>query len=152
TGRGLREVDLLHGKCTLFPVSVFATVGLFDDKAFPHLFADDDLVLRAKQRGYRLLVDLDTVILNDQSTTGRNPYDRRLGAGEILELLMSRRSAFQISTRTRFLWRHRRSAVTFGITWCADYLRLLSIILLRWLVPDGMYRKIEQCYLRLISN
>lgn len=150
-GSGLREVDLLHGKCTLFPVSVFASVGLFDEKAFPHLFADDDLVLRAKQRGYRLLVDLDTVILNDQSTTGLNPYDRRLGAGEILELFLSRRSAFQINTRTRFLWRHRRSIATFVITWLADYLRLASVILLRWLVPETMYRKIEQCYLRLLS-
>ena len=149
--KGLRNVDLLHGRCTLFPVSVFETAGLFDEKAFPHLFADDDLVLRAKRSGYRLLVDLDTVILNDQTTTGLNPYDRRLGIGEIIGLFTSRKSAFQITTRTRFLWRHRRSVVSFVITWCADYFRLLSIIMLRWLVTDRMYRKIERYYLRLMT-
>ena len=147
--KGLREVDLLHGKCTLFPVSVFQTVGLFDEKNLPHLFADDDLVLRAKHRGYRLLVDLDTVILNNQTTTGLNPYDRRLDIGAIFGIFTSRKSAFQIKTRTRFLWRHRRSIISFAITWCADYLRLLGIILLRWVVTDNLYRKIERCYLRL---
>ena len=77
---GIREVDLLHGMCTLFPVSVFQTVGWFDENAYPHLFADDDLVLRAKDQGYRLLVDLDAVVFNDHTRKGLNPYDRRLGA------------------------------------------------------------------------
>jgi len=149
--KGLREVDLLHGKCTLFPVTVFESTGLLDEVNFPHLFADDDLVLKAKRKGYRLLVDLDTVVLNDLTATGLNPYDRRLGLGEIAGLFTSRKSAFQITTRTRFLWRHRRTAISFLITWCADYLRLLGIIMLRWLVTDSMYRRIERCYLRLIT-
>ena len=149
--KGLREVDLLHGKSTLFPVSVFESTGLFDEENFPHLFADDDLVLRAKHNGYRLLVDLDTVVLNDLTATGLNPYDRRPGISDIIGLFTSRKSAFQITTRTRFLWRHRRSAVSFVITWCADYLRLMCIIMLRWLVTDRMYRKIEQYYLRLVT-
>ena len=149
--RGLREVDLLHGKCTLFPITVFESAGLFDEKSFPHLFADDDLVLRAKRMGYRLLVDLDTVVYNDLTATGLNPYERRLGLGEIAGLFTSRKSAFQVTTRTRFLWRHRRSVISFFITWFADYLRLLFIVMLRWLVSDTMYRKIERCYLRLIT-
>ena len=149
--KGLREVDLLHGRCTLFPSSVFLAAGFFDEKNFPHLFADDDLVLRAKRMGYRLLVDLDTVVINDLTATGLNPYDHRLGIGEIAGLFTSRKSAFQITTRTRFLWRHRRTAVSFLVTWCMDYLRLLGIIMLRWLVSDTMYRRIERCYLRLTT-
>ncbi|HKK16247.1 MAG TPA: glycosyltransferase family 2 protein, partial [Gammaproteobacteria bacterium] len=50
----LGEADLLHGMCTLFPATVFETVGYFDEVNFPHLFADDDLVLRAREHGYRL--------------------------------------------------------------------------------------------------
>jgi len=146
---GLREVDLLHGMCTLFPVSVFQTVGQFDENTFPHLFADDDLVLRAKGRGYRLLVDLDAMVFNDHTRKGLNPYDRRLAVTEIFDLVTSRKSVFQISTRTRFLWRHRRSLVTFIITWLADYSRLAGIILLRWLLPPGLYSKVEKLYLTI---
>jgi GT2 family glycosyltransferase len=150
-GSGIREVDLLHGKCTLFPVSVFNTVGLFDEKKFPHLFADDDLILRAKAAGYRLLVDLDAVVLNEEKKTGVNPYDRKLDLAEIRELFSSMKSAFQVSTRTRFLWRHRKNMITFIITWLTDYSRLLTVILLRWLLTDKMYRKLEKYYLQLIS-
>ena len=148
---GIREVDLLHGMCTLFPVSVFRTVGWFDESVFPHLFADDDLVLRAQYQGYRLLVDLDAVVFNDHTRKGLNPYDRRLGVTEIFDLVTSRKSVFQISTRTRFLWRHRRSIITFIITWLADYGRLAGIILLRWVLSPGMYRKVEKYYLKIRS-
>ncbi len=148
---GIREVDLLHGMCTLFPVSVFHTAGWFDENVFPHLFADDDLVLRAKGQGYRLLVDLDAVVFNDHTKKGLNPYDRRLGVTEVIELVTSRKSVFQISTRTRFLWRHRRSIITFIITWLADYSRLSGIILLRWILSPGMYSKVEKQYLKIRS-
>jgi GT2 family glycosyltransferase len=148
---GIREVDLLHGMCTLFPVSVFQTVGWFDGNAYPHLFADDDLVLRAKGQGYRLLVDLDAVVFNDHTRKGLNPYNRRLGVTELYDLVTSRKSAFQISTRTRFLWQHRRSIITFIITWLADYGRLSGIILLRWVLSPDLYSKVEKHYLKIRS-
>ena len=148
---GIREVDLLHGKFTLFPVSVFNSVGLFDEEKFPHLFADDDLVLRAKKEGYRLLVDLEAVVLNEVKKTGINPYDRRLGLTDTGKLFTSRKSAFQVNTRTRFLWRYRRNAVTFIITWISDYSRLLIVLLLRLVLTERIYRKVEKYYLQLIS-
>ena len=150
-GRGIRAVDLLHGKCTLFPVTVFNTVGFFDEKKFPHLFADDDLILRAKKAGYRLLVNLDAVVLNEEKKTGINPYDRKLHFTEIMQLFTSRKSAFQVSARTTFLWRHRRNVITFIITWLMDYSRLLTVVLLRLILTDKMYRKVEKYYLQLIS-
>lgn len=148
---GIREVDLLHGKFTLFPVSVFNSVGLFDEEKFPHLFADDDLVLRAKKAGYHLLVDLDAVVLNEVKMTGINPYDRRPGLKDTGKLFTSRKSAFQVNTRTRFLWRHRRNSATFVITWISDYSRLLIVLLLRLVLTERIYRKVEKYYLQLIS-
>lgn len=139
-GTGVREVDLLHGMCTLFPMSVFDTVGLFDDLAYGSLFADDDLTLRAAKAGYRMRVALDAVVLNDRTKTGINPYDRRLGPIGIWELLFSRRSAFKVDRRTRFLWRHRRSYWYFCKTWLYDYVRLFSIILAKWILPTSTFR------------
>lgn len=148
---GIREVDLLHGTCTLFPASVFSTVGFFDEAQFPHLFADNDLELKAKKAGYRLLVDLDAVVLNEEEKTGINPYGDKAGLRQIRELLFSRKSAFQIKTRTLFLWRHRRNVICFILSWIADYSRLLLVISLRWLLTEKMYKRIENYYLQNIS-
>lgn len=134
-GKGLRSVDMLHGMCTLFPMAVFDTVGLFNEQAFPQVFADDDLLLRASRAGFSLQVALEAVVLNDRTKTGVNPYDRRLGPGGILELLVSRRSTFQFAARTRFLWRHRRSFFLFCKTWLFDYLRLFTVLTARWMLP-----------------
>ena len=132
---GLRKVDMLHGMCTLFPIEIFDKVGLFDEVSFPQAFADDDLLLRARHAGLSLKVALDAVVLNDRTKTGINPYDRRLGATGALQLLISRKSHFQLAARTRFLWRHRRSACFFCKTWYSDYLRLFTLVVARWILP-----------------
>ena len=134
-GKGLRTVDMLHGMCTLFPMAVFHKVGLFNEKAFPQVFADDDLLMRANRAGFSLQVALDAVVLNDRTKTGNNPYDHRLGPSGIIQLLVSRKSTFQIAARTKFLWRYRRNFYFFCKTWLFDYLRLFTIIVTRWLLP-----------------
>lgn len=142
------EVDLLHGMCTLFPASVFHDTGFFDEVAFTHLFADDDLVLRAKKTGYRLLVNTRARVLNDRTMTGLNPYNRRLNPKEVIQLFTSRKSVFQIETRTRFLWRHRYSFPQFIINWCADYFRIICLVILRWILPGMAYDKLIRIYLK----
>src|SRR5262249_54219921 len=137
--KGLRQVDMLHGMCTLFPLAVFETVGLFNEKKFPQTFADDDLLLRARGAGFFLKVALDAVVLNDRTKTGLNPYDRRLGPVGVFRLLISRKPPFQFAARPRFLWRHRRSLRFFCKTWLFDYLRLLSVIATRWMLPVNAF-------------
>jgi len=133
--QGLRRADLLHGMCTLFPISVFDQVGLFNQKDFPQVHADDDLLLRASRAGFSLHVALAAVVLNDRSKTGINPYDRRLGLKGIFQLLFSRKSSFQLEARSRFLWYHRRSLISFGKTWLCDYARLFAVLAARWFLP-----------------
>jgi len=141
-GTGLRNVDMLHGMCTLFPIKVFDTVGLFDEINFPQSFADDDLLLKAARAGFSLMIALDAVVINDRTKTGINPYDRRLGPHGILRLLTSRTSYFQLTARSRFLWRHRRSLFFFCKTWCSDYVRLFTILLARWVLPFKTFHSI----------
>lgn len=141
-GQGLRQVDLLHGMCTLFPMAVFDRVGLFDEDRFPHVFADDDLLLRACRFGFPLKVALDAVVLNDRTKTGINPYNRRLGPIAVFQLLTSRKSTFQLTARTAFLFRHRRSARLFFKTLVFDYVRLFAVLTARWLLPFGVFHRI----------
>lgn len=150
--KGIREVDLLQGMCTLFPMQVFMEAGYFDEQTFPHLFADDDLALRAKKCGYSLLVDTESVIYNDHTKTGINPYHARAGFQDCARLLGSRKSVFQVSTRTRFLWRHRRSVFSFFLTWIVDYCRLFCVVIARWVLPDKYFNKLANIYLGFLSR
>jgi GT2 family glycosyltransferase len=139
--KGVRRADMLHGMCTLFPMAVFETIGLFNERAFPQVFADDDLLLRASRVGFVLQVALQAVVRNDRTKTGINPYDRRLGPVGVLRLLVSRKSTFQLAARTRFLWRHRRSVSSFMKTWVFDYLRLFAVLTARWLLPLTFFHR-----------
>jgi GT2 family glycosyltransferase len=141
---GVHAVDLLHGMCTLIPRKVFEQIGLFDASVFPHLFADDDFVLRAQQAGFTSWVVTNSVVLNDRASTGSNPYERRLGLAEAFRLLTSRRSSFQLTARTRFLWRHRRNVVSFLLTWVGDYLRLAGVVLARWVLPEKQFTALAE--------
>jgi GT2 family glycosyltransferase len=141
-GTGLRHAEMLHGMCTLFPISVFESVGLCDAQTFPQAFADDDLLLRARRAGFSLVVALDAVVLNDRTKTGLNPYDRRLGPTEIVALFSSRRSNFQLHARTRFLWKYRRDFYHFAKTWICDYSRLLALIVSRRVLPVRTFQSL----------
>jgi GT2 family glycosyltransferase len=151
-GTGLRRVDMLHGMCTLFPMAVFDCVGLFNQDRFPQAFADDDLLLRAEKAGFALQVSLEALVLNDRSKTGLNPYDRRLGARDVVRLLVSRRSTFQLGARTRFLWRYRRSLRYFFKTWLFDYARLFGVVLSRWLLPLKTFQYIGARWTRRLEQ
>lgn len=148
----IRETDLLSGMCTLIPAQTFNDIGYFDETAFPHIFSDDDFMLRAKKAGYRLLVNTKIVIFNDHKETGLNPYARRLGILEFVKLLISRKSAFQVSTRSRFLWRHRRSVYSFIITFFSDYCRLMAVVIARWVLPYRYFNKLAGYYQGLAAN
>jgi GT2 family glycosyltransferase len=117
-------------------------VGLFNEKSFPQVLADDDLLMRANRAGFSLQVALDAVVLNDRTKTGNNPYDQRLGPSGIVQLLVSRKSTFQIAARTKFLWRYRRNSYFFCKTWLFDYLRLFTIIVTRWLLPFKAFHRL----------
>jgi len=150
--RGLRRVDMLHGMCTLFPMSVFDKVGLFNEQEFPQVFADDDLLMRASRAGFDLQVALDAVVVNDRTKTGVNPYDRRMGPKGIFQLLVSRKSTFQLAARTRFLWRYRRSFFLFCKTWLFDYCRMFAVVAARWVLPFKTFHRIGIHWGRQLHN
>ncbi len=83
---------ILGGRGVLIPATVFERIGLFDEEALPHYYADHDFYLRARQQSVPLLTALDThVHVDDRKTT----LARRLGTlsfAEFRTTLSSRRS------------------------------------------------------------
>jgi GT2 family glycosyltransferase/predicted negative regulator of RcsB-dependent stress response len=51
-----QDVDSLSGLCLLLPRQVFAAVGTFDERFGAGNFEDDDLCLRLRLHGYRLVI------------------------------------------------------------------------------------------------
>lgn len=102
------ETDGLPGRGTLIPIEAFASVGNFDAKNFPQYFADVDFSLRCRQKGYRLIVARDAVVISDAEKTGlgsKFTYDRMTWR-DAVRSLWSIRSAKHLGKRWRFALRH----------------------------------------------
>jgi len=66
-----RERDRLSGFCLLVRREVLDAVGAFDERFGLGFFEDDDLSLRARKAGYRLMVAHDVFVHHDGSRTVR---------------------------------------------------------------------------------
>lgn len=67
----VEEVKRLVGLCFLFKRQVMETIGLFDEAFSPGHYEDDDYCYRARQAGYKLLVDWSTYIFHHGSASFR---------------------------------------------------------------------------------
>jgi len=66
----IQNVDWLTGMGSVYPASVFNTIGLINDKDFPQYFGDLDISYRAKLSGYSVKVFPKLQIWNDIVNTG----------------------------------------------------------------------------------
>ena len=64
------ESQSLPGRGTLIPMAVFDKVGLFDSKRFVHYMADIEFAFRAQKAGYRLIVNVRSVVYEFVKATG----------------------------------------------------------------------------------
>jgi GT2 family glycosyltransferase len=101
---GLIEVDYLSGRGSTIPLSAFKKIGCYNQEMLPHYGADEEFTLRAKRYGYRVFIDPDIIITVDQSTTGLNPTDVRLGFRQILRSF----SAMNSTNNLRIIFRFAR--------------------------------------------
>ncbi len=84
--------DALSTKGTLYPVQVFKDVGLFDAKHFPHYFSDYEFSIRAKRRGYELVVCKNSRVYNKVERTGLEVTSSKLNLAGAFNLLFSKKS------------------------------------------------------------
>jgi GT2 family glycosyltransferase len=57
---GLYKVSLYPGRGLLIPAKVFSDIGLYDEKNFPHYYADIDFALRASSKGFEIFCNYDS--------------------------------------------------------------------------------------------
>jgi GT2 family glycosyltransferase len=71
---GLHEVTQFPGRGLLIPTEVFSTIGAFDAKHFPQIFADIDFTSRAYAAGYKIYCNYDARILIYRDSIGTLQY------------------------------------------------------------------------------
>ena len=63
--KSVYAVDSLSGRSVLISSETIRNIGYFDNKHFPHAFADFDYFFRAKKHGYQIMVAPDSIIYTE---------------------------------------------------------------------------------------
>lgn len=115
------DVDFLGFQGVLISKEVFKGIGLFDDKTFKHYSGDTDFYLRAKNAGFKVVVDMRSVVWDDIDIKGGTGIKPTLGA--FIKELNNIKSLSYLPTRYRF---YKRRAPMFWLRpFASYYLRLL---------------------------
>ena len=101
----LQEAEWLTGMGILIKASYFNEIGFFDSNKFPQYAADADFTMRARQKGYRLLVEPNSIIWNKIESTGVQWKDNNFTT-LFLKTLFSRRSLYHLRTNFWLYWIH----------------------------------------------
>lgn len=64
------EVDEVHGRGVLIPISVLKKIGNYDSKSFPHYGGDTDFSFRAKKNNIKMLLDPNSKVYLYEKNTG----------------------------------------------------------------------------------
>lgn len=101
-GDVIKEVDVLSGRGTLIPVSVFKEIGVYNAEKLPHYAADLEFSIRALKKGYQLLMSYQAAVITHIDETGLNNAVSALRWKDYLKSFASIRSANNLYYRWNF--------------------------------------------------
>jgi GT2 family glycosyltransferase len=113
---------LLPGRGILIPFECFQEVGLFDDAVFPHYAGDHDFTLRAKNGGYKLLINTRAIVYSYVKDTALASMGKMTVKQYLKQSFTSIKSPLNI--KTRYQWARRHSATPYLIYFAIDMLRI----------------------------
>lgn len=102
------DSDMLPGRGTLIPLMVFSEIGMYDSKNFPQYAADEDFSLRARKKGWQLLIPTDVCVRSYIDETGTNLENIRFGFRTYKHLFFSIRSPLNLKIRYRWAIKNTR--------------------------------------------
>ncbi|HEX2768114.1 MAG TPA: glycosyltransferase family 2 protein, partial [Geobacteraceae bacterium] len=117
----LREGDFLTGNSTLVPAGAYQEIGFYDHVNCPQYIGDAEFSLRARKRGYRLLLEPRSVVYNRTAISGGISVLNRYG---IAELVTSIRSPFYFKANCK-IYRNYCPYHPFWLFLAIRYVRLI---------------------------
>jgi GT2 family glycosyltransferase len=129
--RGIRNVDWNPGMGTLINTSILRDLNFYDSKNMPQYLSDVDLCLRAKKRGYSILINSECILYNNvENTGGITKTTTTFTFRNIKELFLSLNSPDFLKARITFIYRHCKRRFLIPAIFIR-YTRLLIYILKR---------------------
>jgi GT2 family glycosyltransferase len=101
------EVNSLSGKGVLFPIEVFNTVGLYDEKALPHYHADSVFTRKANDYGFKIFLNYKAKVYSHQSLSGIGTITSN---PKILEFI---KSFFVLKSPNHFITLYNRAKIIY---------------------------------------
>lgn len=91
--KALTKTDLIiGGRGAIIPASIFITIGIFDEKSFPHYGADHDFYYRCKNNNVSLYINQNAVVDIEDSSKSAASQIKRLTFVEFFMTLVDRKS------------------------------------------------------------
>ena len=121
------ESHSLPGRGTLIPMEVFDRVGLFNSKKYIHYMSDIEFSVRARKAGYRLIVNVPSVVYEYVKATGIQ-VEREVTLKQFINGFTSIKSPTNLRVRYHFAIDHSKTKVLY---FCFDVARICTGFLLR---------------------
>jgi GT2 family glycosyltransferase len=128
---GVRIVEWSPGMGTLIDMNILIDVNFYDDLNMPQYLSDVDLCLRAKNKGYSVLINSECKLYNNLDNTGGiSSSFFRFNIQSIKDIFFSFRSPDYFRARLMFIFRHCSwNFLIFALLY--RYFRLFIFILKR---------------------
>ena len=121
------ESQSLPGRGTLIPLEVFEKVGLYDSKNYVHYMSDIEFSVRANKAGYRLVVNVASLVYEYTAATGIQ-VERKVSLKEFINGFTSIKSPTNLRVRYNFAIAHSKTKVLYFFF---DIARICTGFLLR---------------------
>ena len=99
---GLQEVSHFPGRGLLIHKDVFAKVGLFDARNFPHYYADYDFTVMSKRAGFRVFANYDARLITYPEASGDKALRKKKSWDNYKSHLFGIRGGGNLVNFTRF--------------------------------------------------
>jgi GT2 family glycosyltransferase len=126
----LQEGVFLTGNATIVPAEAYREIGMYDQENCPQYIGDAEFSLRARKRGYRLLLEPHSLVYNRTGISGGTTV---LNSYSIAQLVTSIRSPFYFKANYK-IYREYCPYHPFWLFLVIRYLRLIYSLFRRTFV------------------
>ncbi|MES2284309.1 MAG: glycosyltransferase [Bacteroidota bacterium] len=128
----VRKSVVLPARGLLLPKTLLDDIGLFDER-FPQYGSDDEIVLRARKKGYTSYICLDALLYSHWKETGYGDLRLNPSIGEVIKGMFNEYSILHLRKNSRLVAMYAHPVIV-PITLVLN----VVIILRRWLI-NKMY-------------
>lgn len=87
------KVKSINGNCCLIPDYVFNKLGLYDEKNYPHLYADSAFTIFANKNGIPLIIEPNATIWDDDTDINGKLYGPELDGINLIKYVFTRKTS-----------------------------------------------------------